>query len=271
MNFASFAARPPALHSWDEGKTWQTGGFDTYHLQAIFDFCRKHLVPRSSIIETGAGCSTICFLHLEPARLVSIAPDKELFRRIDAYCREQGIGTTPLQMYCDGSEWVLPELAKERRARAGKGITQIGAMQSFENIDGQDFDLALIDGLHNWPTSMVDFFYMNFLLRNGGFLMIDDINLHSVAELYRFISFDAVNFRLCADLGKLQIFQKITNQRQLDEWHLHPYVKPLSGRADRLVDLCSKFILSGRADQLSDLPAKFISKAMNVKRRLQRP
>jgi hypothetical protein len=134
MNFATFAASPPALHSWDDGKTWHTGGFGSYHLQAIFEFCRKNLPPNSAIIETGAGCSTICFLHLEPKRLVSVAPDKALFERIEAYCRDNEVSTRPLQRHLDGSEWVLPELAKVARSGPGSAIDQVGAMQSRENM-----------------------------------------------------------------------------------------------------------------------------------------
>jgi hypothetical protein len=218
MNFATFAASPPALHTWDEGKTWCTGGFGPYHLQAIFDFCRTNLSRDASIIETGAGCSTICFLHLEPNRLVSIAPDKALFERIDIYCRKNDVSTHPLQPHFDGSEWVLPELAKIIRSGPGSAMAQLGATQVGESRADPDFDLALIDGWHNWPTLMVDFFYINFMLKNGGFLMLDDVELHSVAELYRFISCDTVNFRLRAN----KFFEKITDQRQLDEWHLHP-------------------------------------------------
>jgi hypothetical protein len=81
------------------------------------------------------------------------------------------------------------------------------------------------------------------MLKNGGFLLLDDIELHSVAELYRFISYDTVNFRLRANLGKLQIFQKITDQRQLDEWHLHPYIESMSWRAGRPLHYYTKFVI----------------------------
>jgi hypothetical protein len=158
MNFATFAASPPALHSWDDGKTWNTGGFGSYHLQAIFDFSRKNLPPNASIIETGAGCSTICFLYLEPKRLVSIAPDEALFNRIKDYCLANNVSICPLQRYIEGSEWVLPELAKVARSALGNAPVQNGVAQPRENIVDRDFDLALIDGLHNWPTSMIVFF-----------------------------------------------------------------------------------------------------------------
>ena len=249
MTFASFAASPPLLHTWDGGKTFGTGGFGPYHLQAIFDFGRKNLPPKARMIETGAGCSTICFLYLEPSRLVSIAPDPALFDRIKAYCDKNGVDETPLDPRVDGSEWVLPELAKTARARAGAVVTQsaLDTMPSTQNMAEVDFDFALIDGWHNWPTSMLDFFYINFMLKKGGFLLLDDIHLHSVAELFRFISYDTKNFRLRSDLGKLQIFEKITDQRRLDEWHVHPYTKPMSWRADLLLHYYAKFVIRAKA------------------------
>jgi hypothetical protein len=66
-----------------------------------------------SIIETGAGNSTITFLHLSPQRLVSIAPDQALFERIRSYCIENDIEHRALEAHVGGSEWVLPKLAAD--------------------------------------------------------------------------------------------------------------------------------------------------------------
>jgi hypothetical protein len=209
MKFASFANSPPILHSWDQGETWNSGGFSPYHLHAIYNFCRKSLAAGPRVIETGAGNSTICFLHLEPTQVISIAPDKALFDRITAYCQTNDISTQPLTMHIDGSEWVLPKLAADSR-------------------NGQ-LDLALIDGCHNWPMVMVDFFYVNLLLKKGGYLMLDDIQLHSVAELYRLISYETKTFRPSANLGKLWIFEKLTSEPQFGEWNTQTYIAALSG------------------------------------------
>jgi hypothetical protein len=84
MDFVAFAKAPPKFHFWDG--TWTEGGFSTYHLQEIYNFCRKHGPPTPTVLETGAGNSTVCFLHLEPARVVSIAPEASLFERIAEYC-----------------------------------------------------------------------------------------------------------------------------------------------------------------------------------------
>jgi hypothetical protein len=40
------------------------------------------------------------------------------------------------------------------------------------------YDLCLIDGSHAWPTVFVDFCFANACLRQGGLLMLDDVQLH---------------------------------------------------------------------------------------------
>src|SRR5262249_68221 len=109
MDFASFAHHPPKFHHWDG--QWTEGAFSTYHLQAIYDFCRTRGPEAPVILETGAGNSTVCFLHLNPARMISIAPEQPLFDRIIDYCTDNAINTRPLESYVEGSEWALPRLA----------------------------------------------------------------------------------------------------------------------------------------------------------------
>jgi len=47
-------------------------------------------------------------------------------------------------------------------------------------------DFALIDGCHGWPTCLVDLEYANTMLKAGGYLLIDDTQLHSVKEMAGF-------------------------------------------------------------------------------------
>jgi len=207
MEFASFAGDPPKLHSWDGGKTWNTGGFSGSELRTIYDFCVRRIGANPTILETGAGNSTICFLYLKPKQVISIAPDQALFDRILDYCTKNGVSTQALCMHVASSEWVLPQLASTQ----------------------QLLDLALLDGGHNLPTVMIDFFYTNAMLRKGGFMMVDDIQLHSVAELSRFIIHGTRSFRLVDSLGKrsMQIFEKVTDD-PLGDWG-NPYIEALSG------------------------------------------
>lgn len=204
MNFDQYVSSPPSLHSWDGGLTWNTGGFSGQELKALHEFIRSHVGPRPRILETGAGNSTLTFLFLQPTEVVSIAPEPALFERIRAFCAENGIDETPLSAYVDCSQWILPKLAELR-------------------LTTDLFEFALIDGSHNWPLVFLDFFYCNYLLRPGGFLMIDDMQLHSVKELGRML-LEQPGFELVLDMGKSLIFRRSGDQRELGEWITMPYI-----------------------------------------------
>lgn len=204
-DFQRYLDNLPLLHSWDGGQTWNTGGFQREHLEKLHGFLKKNLPPAPRLLETGAGNSTISLLFLPPSRLVSIAPEANLFDRISAYCSTHGIPTDALEAHVDNSEWVLPKLAADMK-------------------DAPLFDFVLIDGCHNWPMVFVDFFYCNYMLKPGGYLMIDDVQLHSVKELARMMS-EQPEFKLALDLGKSLVFQR-TNKgnRALGEWGAVPYI-----------------------------------------------
>jgi FkbM family methyltransferase len=209
MQFDEYLTSLPLLHTFDGGQNWCTGGFLPDHLAKLHAFLSQRLPINPTILETGAGNSTICFLFLDPARLIAIAPSSDLFDRIRQFCETNAVPIAPLRAHIDGSQWVLPRLAAESR-------------------DGAPFlDFALIDGLHNWPAVFLDFFYVNYMLREGGFLMIDDVQLHSVKELARLLS-EQPGFELELDLGKALVFRKTSAERELPEWVLQPYVWRLS-------------------------------------------
>ena len=217
MNIQNYLAEVPLLHSWDGGTTWNTGGFTARDLEELYDFCLGNLPPGPSILETGAGNSTICFLLRLPSRVVSIAPEAELFERIRSYCRSAGIPTAPLEAHIDTSEWTLPQIASE--------------------LKGQPpcFDFVLIDGCHNWPLVFVDFFYGNYMLKTGGYLMIDDTQLHSVKELARMMV-EQPDFQLEKVIGKSLIFRRITDARTLGEWNSIPYILRKTNEYERSGD-----------------------------------
>jgi predicted O-methyltransferase YrrM len=205
MLFEEYLRDIPLLHSWDGGVTWTTGGFEREHLETLYDFLRKRLPAGPVLLETGAGNSTITMLFLQPARLISIAPNAPLFERIREYCQKKKISDTALEAHIDGSQWVLPRLAAENRA------------------SDPFIDFALIDGCHGWPTAFVDLEYINSMLKRGGHLMIDDVQLHGEKEMARLLS-EHPAYSIVLDLGKSLVFQKLTDDRHLDEWTAQPYI-----------------------------------------------
>lgn len=198
----------PLLHSWDGGKTWNTGGFDRETLQSL----HPHMTEGAEILETGAGNSTIFFLFHKPKRLVSVAPDQGLFDRIHAYCDEHGIDRGRLQTEVECSEWVLPLMAKHER-----------------------FDFILIDGCHGWPLVFVDFCYANAMLREGGILAIDDTQIHSVKELGRLLM-QQPEFELLAQIEKTALFRKSADVRMLPGWFGQPYIRRQSENHSQSAD-----------------------------------
>jgi hypothetical protein len=205
MLFQEYLSNIPLLHSWDTGMTWNTGGFDRQHLEKLYDFLRDRLPDDPVFLETGAGNSTIAMLFLKPARLISIAPDAQIFERIRVFCQRNGISDSAIEAHIDGSQWVLPRLAADDRA------------------SDPILDFVLIDGCHGWPTSFVDLEYTNSMLRRGGYLMIDDVNLYAEKEMARLLSEHAA-FSLALDLGKSLVFHKLNEDRHLGEWVDQPYI-----------------------------------------------
>jgi hypothetical protein len=205
MLIEEFLCDIPLLHSWDGGMTWNTGGFDRQHLGKLYDFLRDRSPRNPVLLETGAGNSTIAMLFLQPARLISIAPDAQLFERIRGFCQKHGIPHTAIESYIDESQWVLPRLAADNRT------------------SDPILDFVLIDGCHGWPTSFVDLEYTNSMLRQDGYLMIDDVNLYAEKEMARLLS-EHPAFSLDLDLGKSLVFRKLTAHRHLGEWYDQPYI-----------------------------------------------
>jgi hypothetical protein len=206
IDFQKYLSNLPPLHTWDGGNTWGTGGFKRKHLGPLIRYLRKNLPASPTILETGAGNSTISFLFLNPGRLISIDPVSKLHEKIRAYCETNGISTRGLEAFAEQSEWALPILAAKMREGDG------------------EVDFALIDGCHNWPSVFVDFYYCNYMLKKGGYIMLDDLQLHSVKELARLLSEQQQDFKLALDLDKSLVFQRVSESRNLPEWPRCNYI-----------------------------------------------
>lgn len=54
--------------------------------------------------------------------------------------------------------------------------------------DGESYDLAFIDGWHTFDHTLIDFFYVNRMLRVGGMVVFDDADWPAVSRLLRYVS-----------------------------------------------------------------------------------
>ncbi len=205
MKFKDYLIDLPLFHSWDGGKTWCPGGFARHHLQPLHRFLSEHLPSSPTMLETGAGNSTVTMLFLNPSKLISIAPDQALFDRIRDYCVAKDIDVSCWERQPDGSQWVLPSMALDNRGSKPY------------------LDFVLIDGSHGWPTAFVDLEYANLLLKKGGYLLIDDVQLHSCKEMARLLA-SLPYFQPVLDLGKALVFKKTEDIDYLGEWDRQPYI-----------------------------------------------
>lgn len=187
----------PTLHFWD-GKP-QVGGLNRQVASCLIDGVAA--LPSPRVLETGAGASTLLFLTLQPAALTSIAPDDGLRRRILNEAGERRIDAAPLRFLVERSEVALPQLA----------------------LAGETIDVAFIDGNHGWPAVFVDFCYMNMMLRRGGVLFVDDLQLHSVAQLFLLLR-QQPEFELTRFEQKMAMFTKVSDARFLPDWRQEPFV-----------------------------------------------
>lgn len=123
-----------------------------------------------------------------------------------------------------------------------RNLLEAGFSKNFELIErGSEFalpdlcrngivaDVAIIDGMHTFDHALLDFFYINRLLRVGGVVILDDTGWPSLNRLIRYIAgypcyrlFDCAN---ASDfLVEFENLKKRQNYSQIDWSSVHPRV-----------------------------------------------
>lgn len=68
------------------------------------------------------------------------------------------------------------------------------------------FDFGFIDGWHTFDHTLVDFFYLNRIIRVGGMIVFDDVRYPSISRVVRYVSkypnYEIVNADYGVTLGK---------------------------------------------------------------------
>ena len=226
------------FHSWDSEKTWNHGGFNLTHLSYFIKLAES--IPDCEIIETGSGNSTIAFLLANPKKVVSISPDLELWSRIEEYCTLYQIPTSKLKPINAKSEWALPSLA----------------------LDKNTYDIGLIDGCHGWPTAFVDLYFIYFMLRKNGYLIIDDIQLHSIKEMANFVVSEFDKFELVVNLGKTLVFRKLTDHIELGEWDQQRYIVERTNEARSFGSKFALYSSTAKEYQMLGYSNDFVTKSL---------
>lgn len=212
INFEDYLENIPEIHFWDN--KWRTGGFQKHHLSTIMSVLKEHTEGNNlRIIETGAGNTTITFSFLNPQTLISICPDPALKERILEYCSDKNISTDALDIRLERSEIEFPKIA----------LAQTGS--------NDKFDVALLDGGHGWPTVFVDFCYANMVLKKGGLLLTDDIQLYPVKELVRLLN-EQPEYECISKIQKIWVWKKVKDVEFLPQEGLEPYLMRMTEKEE---------------------------------------
>jgi predicted O-methyltransferase YrrM len=150
----------PRIHPSAPSGAWSTD-IDCYK------FICQQVGPKSRTLETGCGLSTILFAAWGTNHLC-VTPSAGERDAVLRYSEAKGISTEKVSFDLRPSDMALP-------ARMHEG----------------ELDLVFIDGCHGFPMSIIDWYYGAGRLRQGGILIVDDIQLPQVASsLKRFLARD---------------------------------------------------------------------------------
>lgn len=145
-------------------------GIDRDEARFLLALIKKHKVTRTLEVGCAMGISSLAICQ-------GIAENSHDSQHIiiDPYQYDEwkGVGVHQLQkagfknfhLMEAPSEYVLPKLAEENCR----------------------IDFAFIDGWHTFDHTLIDFFYINRLLRPGGILVVDDVRMPSVRRVMRMI------------------------------------------------------------------------------------
>lgn len=142
---------------------------DMEELKFLDGIIRKNKYSKSIEVGCAYGLSSLAITG-------ALNGDKKFHTIIDPYqnAEWEGIGLLNLsragfhsyKFIEEKSEIALPQLLAEKR----------------------EFDFAFIDGWHTFDHTLIDFFYLNRLIKVGGTIVIDDCAMPSIRTLVRFIA-----------------------------------------------------------------------------------
>lgn len=196
----------PLLHFWNG--EWSHGGFDRAMLAEIQEHVVAELPRDFTAVETGAGLTTLLLLAAAPAHLLTVSVDPEggLERRIREWAATHDLALGCLEYIEERSETALP------------GATA-----------GVSADLCIIDGGHGWPTVFVDFCYLHRVLKSGGILLLDDLQLYSVKQLELFLV-QQPDYSVLHRFGEKTVaFRKNWESDFLPDFGGQPFILEMSG------------------------------------------
>lgn len=153
---------PPQVHESAPTGVWAMA-------EDAIEFIVKHVSPETTSLETGCGASTAAFVW-RGARHQSMFLDKSEGDALAAWLDRAGLAHDRLELVPGSSTETLPQLV----------FTQPGV----------NVDFFVVDGCHAFPFPMVDWYFGAKLVKRGGIVLVDDVQLPAPRQLADFLSAD---------------------------------------------------------------------------------
>jgi hypothetical protein len=188
-----FIANPPRVHpSAPDNAAWSTE-------ESCYRFMADQVGNGSRTLETGAGVSTALFT-VWGCNHVVVVPFASEAAALERYLDEQGIARDSLTFDLRPSEVALPTLA-----------------------GGSPFDLVFVDGCHGFPSPIIDWFYGAGLLRKGGIVVFDDVQLPQVDSLLSTFIEPDERWEMVAGTTKWKAFRRLSEGSLGEDWYAQPF------------------------------------------------
>jgi len=165
----------------------------------VLDYLFRTVDSSMTTLETGSGFTTAT-LALTGCRHTAIAPFPKEFDRIKSWCDSQSVSYENIDFIEGQSQYILPNLKLPK------------------------LDLVILDGAHEFPIPCVDFAFCVEAIKAGGRLVLDDLQIPSVAVLVSFLIKEAGRWKTLKSNPKTIIFEKCTEFGRID-WFNQPFNK----------------------------------------------
>ena len=198
-------ADPPVVHPMEAGPDPRMGVWSTE--PSCYRLLAERCGPGTRTLETGSGLSTVLFAALGAEHICCTAGQEEADRVLD-HCRSHGFRVDRLRFEVGASHHTLPRLEAE----------------------GVEVDLVLVDGSHAFPLPVVDWLYAGSMLRAGGLLVVDDVELPAVQVLVRFVDADP-RWTSVGGTRKWRAWERERGGTLSEDWTEQPFYRAPWSRA----------------------------------------
>ncbi len=90
---------------------------------------------------------------------------------------------------CQTDDWKSAGLHLLARAGLSATLLEESSQLALPRLaaEGQTFDFGFIDGWHTFDHTLIDFFYIDTMLREGGLIVFDDVGYPAINAVVRFV------------------------------------------------------------------------------------